>query len=146
MFNGVPVNGASMASKIVLGVDDAPENLFLLQATLRNAGYTFIGAKSGLECLSLVNRVIPRLILLDIEMPDMTGFDTCRRLRENRELRHVPIAFLTARKTPQDVTKGLDAGGNDFLVKPFDPAKLWDRVRHWTTRSIGSAAPAVLAR
>jgi DNA-binding response OmpR family regulator len=131
------LNASSMASKVVLGVDDAPENLFLLQAALKHAGYSFIGAKSGRECLALVSRVIPRLILLDIEMPDLDGFETCRKLRENTELRHVPIAFLTARKSPADVTAGIGAGGNDFIVKPFDNAKLLERVRHWTSRSVG---------
>lgn len=131
------LNGSSTQSKIVLGVDDAPENLFMLQAAIKHAGYTFLGAKSGMECLSLVSRVIPRLILLDIEMPDMDGYETCRKLRQYPELRHVPIAFLTARKTPADVTAGMQAGGNDFIVKPFDHQKLIERVRHWTTRSVG---------
>jgi CheY-like chemotaxis protein len=136
-MSGASLNGASTASKVVIGVDDAPENLFMLQATLKHAGYSFLGAKSGFECLTLVSRVIPRLILLDIEMPDLDGFETCRKLRANPELRHVPIAFLTARKTPADVNAGLAVGGNDFIVKPFDQAKLLDRVRHWTTRSVG---------
>lgn len=136
-MSGVVLNSASNASKVVLGVDDAPENLFMLQATLKHAGYSFIGAKSGQECLTLVSRVIPRLILLDIEMPDLDGFETCRKLRANPELRHVPIAFLTARKTPADVTAGMQAGGNDFIVKPFDQIKLLERVKHWTTRSVG---------
>jgi CheY-like chemotaxis protein len=141
-MNMQTVNGATTASKIVLGVDDAPENLFLLQAAMKSAGYTFIAAKSGRECLSLLSRVTPRLILLDIEMPDLDGFETCRRIRQNRDLRHVPIAFLTARKGPEDVKSGLAAGGNDFILKPFDPMKLLDRVKHWTSRSVGSLALA----
>jgi len=136
-MSGVVLNGSSTASKVVLGVDDAPENLFLLQAALKNAGYSFIGAKGGRECLTLVGRIVPRLILLDIEMPDLDGFETCRKLRANPEMRHVPIAFLTARKSPADVSAGLDAGGNDFILKPFDHVKLLERVRHWTSRSVG---------
>jgi len=139
-MNAVSLNGASTASKIIIGVDDAPENLFMLQATLKHAGYSFLGAKSGFECLQLVSRVIPRLILLDIEMPDLDGFETCRKLRANPELRHLPIAFLTARKSPADVSAGMQAGGNDFIVKPFDQAKLLERVRHWTTRSVGRSS------
>ena len=136
----VAINAANSSSKIVLGVDDAPENLFLLQAAVKAGGFTFMGAKSGMDCLNLVTRVMPRLILLDVEMPEMDGFETCRRLREYRELRHVPIAFLTARKSPEDVTRGLNVGGNDFIVKPFDPLKLIERVRHWTSRSVAAAA------
>jgi CheY-like chemotaxis protein len=134
------VNGSGSSSKIVLGVDDAPENLFLLQAVVKSGGYAFVSAKNGTECLTLIHRLIPRLILLDIQMPDMDGFETCRRLRSNPALRHIPIAFLTALKSTADVTAGLAAGGNDFIVKPFDPAKLLARVRHWTGRSVGSAA------
>ena len=66
----------------------------------------------------------------------MDGFETCRKLREMPELGRVPIAFLTARKTPEDVRHGLDVGGNDFIVKPFDPGKLLERVAHWTSRSL----------
>jgi len=139
-MSSMSVNGTSTVSKIVMGVDDAPENLFMLQAAIKHAGYTFLGAKSGAECLSLVSRVVPRLILLDIEMPEMDGYETCRKLRSNPELRHVPIAFLTARKTPADVTAGMQAGGNDFIVKPFDHIKLIERVRHWTSRSVGRAS------
>src|SRR5713101_1821775 len=130
------VNGSSASSKIVLGVDDAPENLFLLQAVVKSGGYVFVGAKSGTECLALIHRIVPRLILLDIQMPDLDGFETCRRLRANPLLRAVPVAFLTALKSPEDVTTGLRAGGNDFIVKPFDPVKLLERIRHWTSRSV----------
>jgi DNA-binding response OmpR family regulator len=130
------INASSSSSKIVLGVDDAPENLFLIQAAVKAGGFAFMGAKSGADCLNLVTRMVPRLILLDVEMPELDGFETCRRLREYRELRGVPIAFLTARKSPEDVTRGLHAGGNDFIVKPFDPLKLIERIRHWTSRSL----------
>ena len=94
----------------------------------------------GAECLELSNRFIPKLILLDIRMPDMDGFETCRRLRTNPALRHIPVAFLTALKSAADVTTGLAAGGNDFIVKPFDTGKLLERVKHWTGRSVDPAA------
>ncbi len=136
MTHPIPVNASSAISKIVLGVDDVPENLFLLQAIVKSGGYTFLGAKSGLECLSLVMRVTPRLILLDIEMPQIDGFETCRRLRANDQVKRVPVAFLTARKSPEDVRLGLDVGGNDFILKPVDPVKLLERVRHWTSRHL----------
>ena len=137
----MPVTSGT-SSKIVLGADDAPENLFLLQAVAKAGGYAFIAAKSGAECLALIHRVIPRLILLDIQMPDMDGFETCCRLRANPLLRTVPIAFLAALKSPADVMAGLAAGGNDFIVKPFDPLKPLERIRHWTSRSVGSSAPS----
>jgi len=135
------MNSSGSGSNILLGVDDAPENLFLLQSAVKAGGYTFVGARSGSECLTMLHRVVPRLILLDIEMPTMDGFETCRRIRALPEVSHVPIAFLTARKTAEDVKECLDVGGNDFIVKPFDMAKLLERNRHWTARRVG-AVPA----
>src|SRR5258707_15637889 len=90
-------------SKIVLGVDDAQDNLNLLKLSVETAGYTFMGAKVGLECLRLFCRMIPKLILLHIEMPGIDGFETCRRIRHLSETQLVPLAFLTRRKTPDDV-------------------------------------------
>jgi CheY-like chemotaxis protein len=134
------MNGSGSSSKIVLGVDDAPESLLFLRAVVKSGGYTFFAGTNGAECLTLIHRLIPRLILLDIQMPDLDGFETCRRLRANPTLRQIPIVFLTALKSATDVTTGLAAGGNDFIIKPFDPAKLLERVRHWSGRSVGSPA------
>lgn len=125
-------------TKIVFGVDDAPENLFLLQATVEAGGYLFFGAKNGIECLSLLTRVSPQVILLDIEMPELDGFETCRLIRVTTEGRDVPVAFLTARKTIDDVKKCLEVGGDDFILKPFDPVKLLERIKYWSGRRAGS--------
>lgn len=125
-------------NKIVLGVDDQPENLIVLEAVLEAAGYGFMAAASGAECLSLAARCAPRLILLDIQMPEMDGFETCRRLRGMGALRATPIAFLTARKLADDVKIGLAAGGNDFILKPFDQQRLLARVDHWTRRTVAA--------
>jgi DNA-binding response OmpR family regulator len=128
-------SGEGNRSKIVVGVDDIPENLAILKAYVTGAGFTFMAAASGEECLRLTTLVMPRLILLDIEMsPGIDGLETCRRLRHRRELKHVPIAFLTAHKTAKHVMDGLAAGGNDFIAKPFQNEKLMERVRHWVSR------------
>lgn len=142
MTDGVSINSSDPSAKIVLGVDDAPENLFLLQSAVKAGGYTFMGARSGTECLSLLTRVVPRLILLDIEMPLMDGFETCRQIRAMPHLRQVPIAFLTARKTTEDVQKCIQLGANDFIVKPFDMVKLLERIKHWTSRRLAPTAAA----
>jgi CheY-like chemotaxis protein len=123
-------------SKIILAVDDVQENIVMLRGIIELYGYSFLSAASGPECLTLVTRVVPRLILLDVQMPVMSGFETCRRLRENPALRNVPIVFLTASKTTEDVRAGIRAGGNDFIVKPFDPQKLLSRVDHWIGRRL----------
>lgn len=131
-MDGASLNPAELSSKIILGVDDAGENLLLLQGAVKAGGFTFMGARSGAECLSLLHRVVPKVILLDIEMPLLDGFDTCRQIRALPEARHVPIIFLTARKTSEDVKKCLEVGGNDFIIKPFDIVKLLERIKHWS--------------
>jgi len=127
--------------KLIVGVDDDAANLAFLKANLVTAGYTFLGAANGLECLGLVLRAPPRLILLDIEMPLIDGFETCRRLRAIADFASVPIAFLTARKTREDVKLGLSVGGNDFIIKPFKREHLLERVNYWMSHRPGAAAP-----
>jgi CheY-like chemotaxis protein len=133
-----PVN----RTRIVIGVDDSPQDLKLLEQCIGSAGYTFLPASSGLECLKIVARVEPRLILLDVEMPDLDGYETCRRLRAENGLNHVPIAFLTAHNTPDDVKIGLAVGANDYILKPISVIRLMERVHYWTARR--TAARGVL--
>jgi len=129
---------AANRNKIVIGVDDMAQHLRLLQQCVESAGYTFIGATSGVECLNLVSRIEPRLILLDVQMPELDGYETCRRLRSERGLSHVPIAFLTSRNSTDDVKLGLAAGGNDFILKPVTISRLMERVNYWTTRRVAA--------
>jgi len=128
--------GAANRSKIVLGVDDLPENLAALRGFVTAAGYTFFEAESGEDCLSLTARVTPRVVLLDVQMPGLDGFTTCKRLRAQEGMRHVPILFLTARKTAADVLEGVRAGGNDFIAKPVDRDRLLQRLQHWIGRRV----------
>ncbi|HEY3800014.1 MAG TPA: response regulator [Caulobacteraceae bacterium] len=131
---------AARKGKVVLAADDQAENIMMLEALIEGQGFTFFGVSSGAECLSLAQRVSPKLILLDVQMPEMDGFETCRRLRAIFPLKFVPVAFLTARKSAADVQACMRAGGNDFIVKPFDPERLTQRVLHWTSRRAPSAA------
>jgi CheY-like chemotaxis protein len=130
------VNAPDRRSKIVLAVDDEPDNIVMLQSLIEGAGYTFFAAASGTECLTLVTRVAPRVILLDVQMPGIDGYDTCRHLRRLSSLDHVPIVFLTTRKTSDDVQSCMRSGGNDFIVKPFDPNRLIKRLEHWVGHRI----------
>ena len=129
-----PPDLAARKSKVVLAADDQPENIMMLESLIESQGFAFFGVSNGPECLSLAQRIGPRLILLDVQMPEMDGFETCRRIRGLFGLKHIPVAFLTARKSATDVRAGILAGGNDFIVKPFDPDKLIARVLHWTSR------------
>lgn len=122
--------------KIVMAVDDQSEVLLLTQSFIEAAGYSFVGAMRGRDAAILAERMTLRLILLDVDMPEMDGYDTCRLLRGNPKLRGVPIVFLTARRTPDDVTKCLAAGGNDFILKPYDPDTLVERLEYWVGRRV----------
>jgi adenylate cyclase len=112
----------------VLVVDDTPANIKLLDAVLGSQGYTVVPATSGAEALALVEQEAPDLILLDILMPGMDGYEVCRRLRAQPGTAHLPIIMITASET-KDKVKGLEAGADDFLAKPFDQAELLARVR-----------------
>lgn len=121
----------SAHGRTILGVDDDIDQLIVLQTHLDAAGFVFFGATSGEEALKLARRVAPQLVILDLSMPGMDGFETCLRLRRDKALAAVPILLLTARKTEADVLRAKAVGANDFLVKPFDAAQLAARVRHW---------------
>jgi CheY-like chemotaxis protein len=127
----VTATAESRRRKIVLVVDDSDESRRFTQTVVEAHGYSCLAVPSGPACLEAVNRAPPRVILLDVEMPSMDGYETCRRLRKLSFMRRVPIMFLTARKTGEAVRTGIGAGGNDFVVKPFDPAKLLERVDYW---------------
>ena len=122
-------------ARTVIAADDVAENHALLRAVIEENGLTFLGVADGEACLGLAARVTPSLILLDVQMPGMDGFETCRRLRRIDALRSVPIAFLVAQKSPGDLEEGLAAGGNDFIGKPVVAEKLRHCVAHWSMRS-----------
>ena len=95
--------GDARKSKVILAVDDAPENLALLRAMIEDDGYSFVGAPTGKKCLALLGRLIPSFILMDVQMPELDGFETCRRLRRMPSMAAVPVGFVTTRKTEGDV-------------------------------------------
>jgi CheY-like chemotaxis protein len=133
---GEPAN----RSKIVVAVDDDAENVAIIGKIARFIGYTFFGVSSGEDCVSLSMRVAPRLILLDVQMPGIDGYETCRLLRNNPNLAQIPIAFLTARKTAEDVKRSMAVGGNDFIIKPFDATQLSERIQYWVNRRVSVRA------
>jgi DNA-binding response OmpR family regulator len=124
---------------VVMGVDDDPSVLDVMNLVLTRAGYRFVPSPSGEDCLLRVHHADPKLILLDVQLRGgINGFDTCRELRADTALRDIPIVFVTARKTTEDVRTGILVGGNDFVVKPFDRKRLLARVQHWLSRPLRS--------
>src|SRR5438876_449703 len=112
----------------ILAVDDKPENIRLLEAVLAPSGYEVIAASSGDEAIVKVREQTPDLILTDIVMPGMTGYELCRRLRADPATAFLPIVTLTA-SGGEEKREALDAGADDFVAKPFDKTELLARVR-----------------
>ncbi|MCI0408744.1 MAG: response regulator [Acidobacteria bacterium] len=113
----------------VLIVDDNAQNVELLSALMQAEGYTVAAAADGLEALAQVEAAPPDLILLDIMMPGLDGYAVCRRLKERPETCLVPIVLLTALGAEEHLLRGIEAGADDFLTKPFSQAELKARVR-----------------
>ncbi|MGL5546533.1 MAG: hybrid sensor histidine kinase/response regulator [Tannerellaceae bacterium] len=114
----------------LLVVDDTEANLLLLKALLQKVGFKIITAKNGLDALDLVEKEKPDLLLLDVMMPIMDGYQTALKIREKPEFDTLPIIFLTALNSSEDVVKGFSNGGNDFISKPFNKEELIIRIRH----------------
>lgn len=113
----------------VLVVDDTEANIKLVRALLKGAGYEVVTATCGTDALAVAAAENPDLILLDIMMPDLTGFEVCQRLRSAPETGQTPIVFLTALHEMEDHMKALDVGGDDILTKPINKLELLTRVR-----------------
>jgi class 3 adenylate cyclase len=112
----------------VLVVDDLPQNLRLLDAVLSPRGFTVLQASSGQEALELLERALPDVVLLDVMMPGLDGYETCRRIRQQPATSYVPVVMVTASGDAQKI-KGIEAGADDFITKPFDQPELLARVR-----------------
>jgi two-component system cell cycle response regulator len=113
----------------VLVVDDIPANVKLLEARLSAEYFDVSIAYSGAEALTVAERAECDIILLDVMMPDMDGFETCRRLKSNPVTHHIPVVMVTALDQPSDRVRGLEAGADDFLTKPVTDVALISRVR-----------------
>jgi diguanylate cyclase (GGDEF)-like protein len=113
----------------VLIVDDGPENISLLTLVLTRAGYEVLAAGSGREALEIVESTVPDAFLLDIMMPEMDGYELCRRLKEQERLADIPVIFLTAMDSSDKIVKGLEAGAVDYVTKPFSHAEILARIR-----------------
>ncbi len=117
-----------MERSLVLLVDDNPRNIQLL-GNLLNEYYKTAVALSGFEALAFVRKNRPDLILLDIMMPEMDGFEVCKELKKDTELKEIPVIFLTAKTDSETVVKGFKIGAKDYITKPFNHDELLARVK-----------------
>ena len=114
--------------KLILIVDDNPDNITMLGSLLTKNGYTVGAAPDGHKALKFVENKLPDLILLDIMMPGMDGFEVCVKLKSDSLTKHIPVIFLTAKTGVEDIVKGFKTGGADYVTKPFNAEELLVRV------------------
>lgn len=113
----------------ILLVDDTPANIDILVRTLEPEGYDLAIASSGEKALRIADHFLPDLVLADVMMPDMNGFEMCRQLKMQEANRDVPVIFITARKEMEDIVEGFQSGGVDYITKPFQQEEVRARVR-----------------
>lgn len=116
-----------MDKKTILIVDDEPQIIELVKLTLGDE-FDFLEANSGFEALEKVKEKIPDLILLDVMMPGMDGYEVCQRLRANPETKDVVIAMLSAKKEDHDIIQGIDVGAIAYITKPFSSYELQEKI------------------
>lgn len=113
----------------VLVVDDLPSELELISRILQEAGIEVDRAVDGEEALTQIQKNLPDLVILDVVMPRMNGFEVVRELRDNEKTKRLPIIFCTQKSTDIDKTWGMDLGADAYMTKPFEPQQLLDVVR-----------------
>lgn len=129
----------------ILVVDDTPETLGLLTDTLDHAGFTVLIATDGASALDLLDQITPDLVLMDAMMPGMNGFESCRRLKQEKLLANLPVIFLTGLSESEHVIEGLAAGGVDYVTKPIVVDELLARIRvHLANARAAQGAGAAL--
>jgi DNA-binding response OmpR family regulator/DNA-binding CsgD family transcriptional regulator len=130
---------------IALVVDDSPETLRLLTDALDGAGMTVMVALDGAAAMRIVDQITPDIVLLDAVMPGLDGFETCRRLKRDAGLDHVPIIFMTGLAETEHIVRGLEAGGVDYVTKPIAVEEMLARIRvHLANARLTQSARAAL--
>lgn len=123
------MHSETMRRDTILVVDDTPETLGFLTDTLDHAGFIVLIATDGDSAIDLVGQITPDLVLMDAVMPGLNGFETCRRLKRDKQLTHLPVIFMTGLSDTEHVVEGLAAGGVDYVTKPIVVDELLARIR-----------------
>jgi len=132
IMQGVGMNAAEIKG-IILIVDDTPLNVSLLGDMLRRRHYEVLEAHNGYQALEIVGQQSPELILLDINMPMMSGYEVCQRLKADPKTKDIPVIFISALNDVQDIVKAFEVGGVDYIVKPFQVREVMARVEGQVT-------------
>ncbi|MBI3160945.1 MAG: response regulator [Chloroflexi bacterium] len=113
----------------ILIAEDEPDIRELVAFTLRFAGHEVTAAANGEEALHQAQKIVPDIILMDVRMPNMTGYDACRAMKQDATLKDIPVVFLSAKGQDSEIQTGLDVGAEEYLLKPFAPDQLVERVK-----------------
>ena len=119
----------------ILIVEDSPTQAEELRFLLEDNDYTVLAANNGSEALSLLKKKRPNLILSDIVMPEMDGFELCSEIKKDEDLQNIPVVLITALKDPKDVVRGLTCGADNFLTKPYKEGALLSRIHYLLANS-----------
>jgi DNA-binding response OmpR family regulator len=109
--------------------EDEPDIRELVAFTLRFAGHDVTATSNGEEALQQATQIIPDLVIMDVRMPRMTGYDACRAMKADAKLKGIPVVFLSAKGQDAEIQTGMDAGAEEYLLKPFAPNQLTERVK-----------------
>jgi CheY-like chemotaxis protein len=124
----------------ILIAEDEPDIRELLAFTLKYAGHEVIAAADGLEAYQLALQEIPDMILMDVRMPRMTGYEACRQIKAEPSVQHIPVVFLSAKGQDAEIRSGLDAGAVEYLLKPFAPMDLVEKIGELLARYVSKRA------
>ncbi len=113
----------------ILIAEDEPDIRELIAFTLRFAGFEVIATANGAEALEAAQKEVPDLIMMDVRMPKMTGYEACRAMKADPEIQHIPVVFLSAKGQESEIKEGLEAGAEEYFLKPFAPDQLIERVQ-----------------
>ena len=118
-----------VTKKTVMIVDDGPDNLLLLDMMLKSQ-FDVIQSSSGEECLTIIDKQLPDILLLDVNMPGMSGYEVCRELRNDENTKLLPIIFISAMLTSDERAEGFEVGGNEYLNKPVNMKELLNKIEY----------------
>ena len=117
--------------KTVLAVDDDRSMIAFLGMLINQIGYDFVGLHTGEECLEQIDEIAPDLLMLDVNMPGMDGYETCRKVRSEHSAIAIPVLFLTGNDSRDGLSDAISAGGTEYLSKPINADVLIERVQYW---------------
>jgi len=112
----------------ILIAEDERDILELIKFTLQYGGYKVIPVSNGSDALEMTKRELPNLALLDVRMPGMSGYEVCKQIKSNRDTKHIPVVFLSAKGQESEIKNGYDSGAVDYILKPFAPDQLLNRL------------------